>query len=345
MTMNKLITKLIIIITSAIIILIASPAFSVDYPNLIIMGWDGAGLRNVKLLMEQEKLPNLKRLIQRQEGIALIPTPLHGRTCTVPMWTEFFTGLTWDQTGVLGNGRLTPKSLSDLAKYNEKNHINKGLDFWVTELPPDWCFVDDFQKLGYAVGWFTAKRFVSNNCDFSPLCHCAELADANLIAAPAILDDNSDPDNYLSILTDAAMNFISNAEQPFLIFLHVDPDYYGHHYGENSARYLEEFERADNVLGQLIDSMIGTDTKFLIIADHGFDEDKNKHYNAPDSWMAGNIPFHRAYWLDDGQKAFASLIDWRPTLLEFLGINWREYTPMLRGKSLLDADAIGQARR
>ena len=116
MTMNKLITKLIIIITSAIIILIASPAFSVDYPNLIIMGWDGAGLRNVKLLMEQEKLPNLKRLIQRQEGIALIPTPLHGRTCTVPMWTEFFTGLTWDQTGVLGNGRLTPKSLSDLAK-------------------------------------------------------------------------------------------------------------------------------------------------------------------------------------------------------------------------------------
>jgi arylsulfatase A-like enzyme len=60
--------------------------------------------------------------------------------------------------------------------------------------------------------------------------------------------------------------------------------------------------------------------------------------------MAGNIPFHRAYWLRDGQKAFASLIDWRPTLLEFLGIdNWKEYTPMLRGKSLLDADAIGQA--
>ena len=333
--MYNILKNMIIAIASALIILMTYPAFASDYPNLIIMGWDGAGSRNVQLLMEQERLPNLNRLIKKGKGVTLIPAPLHGRTCTIPMWTEFFTGLTWDQTGVFGNHKLTTnKSMIALKYYNIINRIYLGVDFWAMELPSDWCFVSDLKKLGYEVGWFTSKAYVSNDCKKSPLCHCAELADTNLIAPPLA----ADPDNYLSILTDAVMDFMLNAKRPFLVFLHVDPDYYGHRDGENSARYLEEFERADNVLGQLIDLMAGTDTKFLIVADHGFDENQVIHANAPDSWMAGNIPFHRAYWLSDGQKAFASLIDWRPTLLEFLGVNWREYTPMMKGKSLLDHD-------
>jgi predicted AlkP superfamily pyrophosphatase or phosphodiesterase len=340
--MYKTLKNIIVAVTSILMILMAYPTFSADYPNLVIMGWDGAGLRNVQLLMEKEKLPNLKRLIQKNKRITLIPTPLHGRTCTIPMWTEFFTGLTWDQTGVFGNRKLTSaKQPIELKSFNIANRIYSGVSFWAVELPSDWCFVNDLKKLGYEVGWFTSKYYVSNKCSASPLCHCAELADTNLAVPP----DPLNPDSYLPTLTDAAINFMLSARQPFMVFLHVDPDWYGHHYGENSDRYLEEFERADNVLGQLIDLMVGTNTKFLVVADHGFDENGDQHYNAPDSWMAGNMPLHRAYWLDDGQKAFGSLIDWRPTLLEFLRIDWKEYTPMLRGKSLLDADVIDQALR
>lgn len=329
--MYKILKNLMIILLSVFFINYSASAS--DYPNFVIMGWDGAGLRNIQLLISQERLPNLKKLIKQEEGFIILPTPLHGRTCTVPMWTEFFTGLTWDQTGSFGNEKLIGYKLeSELKKYNKKNELYIGVNFWAMELPSDWCVINDLKNLGYSLGWFTSKHFVSNDCDASPLCHCAGLADDNLIVSPKSINS----DSYLYILEDAAVNFISNAKQPFLVFLHVNPDYYGHKYGENSVRYLEEFERVDNILGQLIDLMIGTDTKFLIVADHGFDENKNIHANAPDAWMAGNIPFHRAYWLNDEQKAFASLIDWRPTLLEFLGIDWKDHTPMMRGKSLLD---------
>ncbi|HRD67505.1 MAG TPA: alkaline phosphatase family protein [Candidatus Competibacter sp.] len=292
--MYKITKNIIIIIASILMLSMVYPISASDYPNLIIMGWDGAGLHDVKLLIEQDRLPNLKRLIQQQEGITLIPTPLHGRTRTVPMWTEFFTGLTWDQTGSFGNEKLVShKSLVELKKFDAENHVYSGVDFWVMEFPSEWCFVSDFKKLGYTIGWFTSKKLVSNDCNYSPLCHCAELADTNLIVAPDVIN----PDSYLFSLTDAAVDFTFNTTHPFLIFLHVNPDHFGHYYGENSARYFEEFERADHVLGQLIDLMTGTDTKFLVVADHGFDENKTIHRNAPDSWMAGNIPFDRAYWL------------------------------------------------
>ncbi len=62
--MYNILKNMIIAIASALIILMTYPAFASDYPNLIIMGWDGAGSRNVQLLMEQERLPNLNRLIK-----------------------------------------------------------------------------------------------------------------------------------------------------------------------------------------------------------------------------------------------------------------------------------------
>lgn len=333
--MYKRLKNLILLVISLSIFFINYSTYSSDYPNLIIMGWDGAGLRNIKLLLDQDRLPNLKRLIENEEGIILIPTPLHGRTMTVPMWTEFFTGLTWDQTGAFGNEKLTrSQSLLKLKKYDEKHHSYRGVLFWAMELPSDWCIINDLKNLGYSLGWFTSKRNMSSDCNYSPLCHCAKSADINLTVLPQSINS----DSYLYILADAATNFISNSTRPFLVFLHVDPDYYGHQYGENSIRYFEEFERVDAILGQFTDLLSGTDTKFLVVADHGFDEGENIHRNSPDAWMAGNIPFDSAYWLNDQQKAFASLIDWRPTLLEFLGIDWKIYKPIMRGKSLLSSD-------
>jgi len=326
--------KSILMIIYVSIFFISYSASALDYPNFIIMGWDGAGLRNIKLLINQDRLPNFKRLIENKDGIILIPTPLHGRTMTVPMWTEFFTGLTWDQTGAFGNEKLThSQSLSQLKKYDKNHHTYRGVLFWAMELPSDWCIINDLKNLEYSIGWFTSKRNMSSDCNYSPLCHCAESADINLTVIPQI---NSD--SYLYILTDAAIDFISTSKRPFLVFLHVDPDYYGHQYGENSIRYLEEFDRVDAILGQIINLLSGTNTKFLVVADHGFDEGETIHRNSPDAWMAGNIPFDSSYWLNDRQKAFASLIDWRPTLLEFLGINWKNYTPVMRGKSLLSVE-------
>ncbi|MEZ5584658.1 MAG: hypothetical protein R3F37_19510 [Candidatus Competibacteraceae bacterium] len=124
--MYKILKNLMIILLSVFFINYSASAS--DYPNFVIMGWDGAGLRNIQLLISQERLPNLKKLIKQEEGFIILPTPLHGRTCTVPMWTEFFTGLTWDQTGSFGNEKLIGYKLeSELKKYNKKNELEAVL--------------------------------------------------------------------------------------------------------------------------------------------------------------------------------------------------------------------------
>jgi predicted AlkP superfamily pyrophosphatase or phosphodiesterase len=206
------------------------------------------------------------------------------------------------------------------------------MKFWVRVVPGDHCFMNEMKKADYEIAWLTSKSFVSDSCKRSPLCECAALADTNITASPS--DERG---SYINKLADAALSFSAKAREPFVIFIHVNPDHYGHDYGENSARYLEEFKHADTVLGQLMDVLPAASTKFVVVADHGFDEDKDYHRNAADAWMAGNIGFDRAYWLQDNQKAYASLIDFRPTLLEFLGIDWQEKEPVMRGKSLLES--------
>jgi hypothetical protein len=210
--------------------------------------------------------------------------------------------------------------------------IFNNMKFWVRVIPAGHCLVSDVKQAGYEIAWLTSKARVGDNCNRSPLCHCAALADTNVTAVPS--DDRG---SYIGELANAALSFAAGAKEPFMIFIHVNPDHYGHDYGENSARYLEEFRHADTVLGQLMDALPVATTKFVVVADHGFDEDKDYHRNAADAWIAGNIGFDRAYWLQNDQKAYASLTDFRPTLLEFLGIDWQEKEPVMRGKSLLES--------
>lgn len=74
-------------------------------PSLLLIGWDGAGLRTVKMLLDQGKLPNLKNFLEN-EGGRLVPLETMGLTVTLPNRTTFWTGLTYDQSGVIGNMSL-----------------------------------------------------------------------------------------------------------------------------------------------------------------------------------------------------------------------------------------------
>jgi bisphosphoglycerate-independent phosphoglycerate mutase (AlkP superfamily) len=63
------------------------------------------------------------------------------------------------------------------------------------------------------------------------------------------------------------------------------------------------------------------------MSDHGFDFGTTHHHNADNAWIATNLSFNNR----DG-----TMRDIAPTVLEYLGVNWKELKPELRGKSLLE---------
>jgi len=77
-------------------------------------------------------------------------------------------------------------------------------------------------------------------------------------------------------------------------------------------------------------------TKVIVMADHGFDPGSNVHLNAPDAWMATDLPVDAAYYQQPNQQAFATPRDVATMLLQYFGVNWRVRSPQMRGKPLLD---------
>jgi len=266
--------------------------------SLFIMGWDAAGMNNVVPLLEQGKLPNLKSLIDN--GGCL--THIENITCTytTPNWTEAFTGLSYDQSGAKSNGT------------------------WKV-VPYENTIVKAIQDKGHKIGWFVSKERLNTNFSTSSLANIALRADSYQFLS------SQKNDNYIVTLAQRAISFIQqNAE--YLIFLHVNPDYYGHKYGENSARYLYEFERADYWLGQILSNIDRMNTRVIVVSDHGFDEGTFDHPNAPDNFMAADIPLKSFYCTGETTGTMRDIAN---TILEYYGIDWTSRKTTMRGKSLL----------
>ncbi len=293
--------------------------------NLLIMGWDGAGYNNVKPMLDNGELPCLQREIEK--GAKLLPLEIHVKTETVPNWTQIFSGLSYEQSGVLGNRYTSDKCIS--ITWDAENYLYKGL-VWHHLIPYEHTIMQTFDSLGYSIGWFVSKPFLSKNCTYNPLCNIALNADSYLYTEPTIKGDS-----YLLDLYNEVSNFV-NTYSIYSIFVHTNPDVYGHKYGENSSRYLEEIRRSSKLLCSLLD-LVSPGTIFIVITDHGFDEGKTSHDNAPDGWMFTNLPIEPAYADQNPNKqiAWGTNRDIVPTLYEWLGIDYSEKKPQIRGKSLL----------
>ncbi len=310
--MKKLIIALILLL----------PSF-VCAENMIVMGWDGAGYNNVERLLNEGKLPNLQNFLN--SGGMMIPRIEFAHyTSTVPYWAEIFTGLGFDQTGVMGNDKYISPNPIVLTFYEGVGY--SGLFKWLNLIRYEDTILYDIQLKGYKIGWFVSKKNLNNSKDYSAFRNIALMADVYLHKAAGC-------DTYIDSLGNKTLEFISQNPNYF-IFLHVDPDWYGHAYGENSSRYEEEFIRADDWLGRIL-SVIDENTKVIVIADHGFDEGTNHHANAPDAWMATNLPIHPAYILQEDQRAFPLSRDVADTILTFYGVDPKTKTLQHRGKSLL----------
>ena len=286
-----------LLLTAVLILTVCSMASA---ESLFIMGWDGAGMNNIVPMLEQGRLPNLKSIIDA--GGCLTHLENISRTVTVPNWTEAWTGLTVDQTGV------------------RNNYIWKRVLYGNT-------IVKAIQDRGHNVGWFTSKTFLSSDTACTPLSSIALNANSYFMISPDTAD------TYIQALSEKAIEFIgSNID--YLMFLHVTPDYYGHEHGENSERYLQEFERADYYLGQILPHIDRLTTKVSVLSDHGFDEGKTTHNDAHDNFLVTDLPLKEFYCT---QSTSGTMRDVANTVLEYFGVDWQGRKPTMRGKSLLNA--------
>lgn len=305
-----------------VILILLMMSSSASAENLFVMGWDGAGLRNVQKLMEEGKLPSLSEFLKT--GGCLTPLEVTTETATVPSWTQVFTGLTYDQTGVLGNKQYNKQLVT--AKYRKADHVYWGLNFYIDAIPYEHTIVAAIQAKEYKIGWFASKMHLSKDHSYSPFACIANHADEYLLA-PAATEGAA----YLDRLAEKALKFI-RTQKNYLVFLHVDPDYYGHAHGENSNRYLQEFERADHWFGQILENIDRSNTKVIVMSDHGFDEGGRMHYNAPDAFMATDLPFKQFYC---DSETTGTMRDVANTILDYYDVDWKSRIPQMRGKSLL----------
>jgi hypothetical protein len=304
--------------------------------SLLIMAWDGAGLTNVRRLLGEGKLPSLQGFVN--SGAILAPVEIHTKTATVASFAVFFSGLSYDQTGVMGNWYLK-KRKSGVVKYNVIAGYNydtyQGHTFWTRPLPYEWTLFRYLEDKGLTFGFIVSKKYFTTS----------EVAPFNELAAHADFYGYHDPKHegdeiYIYNIRDDAVRFIQSckdASQDFVLFVHTDPDKFGHkNGGENGLRYEEEFIRSDTVLGTLLET-IPEGTKVVVLTDHGFDEAGFTHHNAPDAWMATNLNVHTDYALKvhEKQRAVAAMRDMLPTILEYYGIDYSAFMPQIRGKSLL----------
>ncbi len=180
------------------------------------------------------------------------------------------------------------------------------------------------------MGWFVSKPYLSDNPRLAPIYTCALNADRYVIYFP-----HKEP-SYLTKMYYDVKDFIETECQTSscFIFVHTNPDHYGHIFGENSSDYLGEFERSDTLLRYLY--FLLDRPLVLVISDHGFDEGSKDHLNAPDVWMVSNMGLNTYY--ADCPSPCISLRDIGTTILDFLGEdieNRLPNKPQLRGKSLL----------
>jgi len=279
-----------------------------QYPNVIVLGWDGVQRDHLYEMLNRGELPNLRRLFT--EGILLnttipVGTFKVGRehaTDTKSGWAQINTGYAANITGVYSNGNFS-------------------------EIPD-----------GYTV-FERVKAFFDENIvtamitgKFTPLVANLDPGTPYANALPEI--DVFDVVGRKAYVTGASIyEFLkTHGAGHYYAFFHLaDPDSAGHGSGENSPQYEESFRTCDEWLGIMVAQlrMLGVyeRTYIYVTADHGFDEGGTGHSNAPYIFLATNdplVPFKNNTWLWDVA----------PTALCRAGLDVSQIDPPLTGTSL-----------
>jgi hypothetical protein len=312
--------------------------------NIILIGWDGAQRNHVKDCLEKGELPNLKKL---SEDGTMVDIDVRGVTDTKAGWSQILTGYNPEVTGVYSNGRYQPipKGLTVFERLKEHVGADKfaalaviGKKQNVDADGPDRIPMKDGEPVTKGKGRKTGKvtkaaraknaagKIVTENGEQflelpgKPFFHTKDALD--LWVNGLTKDDR--------VGTKALTTIDQFKDKPFFLFVHfAEVDTSGHKSGEDSKDYNNALISADRWTGKIMQKLrdlgLYDNTLIYVTADHGFDEDKTTHRNAPYIFLATN---------DKKVMRNGLRVDIAPTILDRFGLDLTQLKPPLDGHAL-----------
>jgi len=301
--------------------------------NIILIGWDGAQRNHLYECLGRDELPNLKKLAS--EG-ALVDIDILGVTDTKAGWSQILSGYNPEVTGVYSNGRYqpVPKGLSIFERLEK--HF--GADDFVT--------VAVIGKKGHC-GEIDPPRKMRVGTEAEKKIAKAKNPKGKIIEEDGVKYRFIPGSPYYNMYTalevwefgltldekvgSRALELLEKyKDKPFFFFVHfAEVDSKGHKHGENSKEYNDALISNDLWTGKITSKLkeLGLYDKTLIYvtADHGFDEGKTSHSDAPYVFLGTN---------DTKVTRRGERADVAPTILASFGLNLRKFRPALDGRPL-----------
>jgi hypothetical protein len=319
----------------------AIPADSVP-DNAIIIGWDGAQREHVQQCLSRDELPYLATLCHAG---SLHKIDIAERTETKPGFAQIITGCSAKLNLVVSDGEFQPvpaglsifeRAEAALGDANIATLMVAGKSANLGNAAPEKILLDK-DGVWPAAGCGAAGRYAWRAKRKQG--KIVEEGGAKYLVIPGEPYYNTARalDYFKNNLGDCdgvgaeALRVVkANATGRFLLFIQFkDPDVAGHSYGENSRAYSRAIQDCDAWLGRIMAELkrLGIDgrTAVYVTADHGFDEGKRHHWNAPYVFLATN---------DRGVKHGGMRTDITPTVLERLGVDLSKSEFPLTGKPL-----------
>jgi hypothetical protein len=339
----------------------AVPALAQDTPrNVVLFGWDGAQREHVMQCLEKGELPTLKQLAA--EG-KLVNIDVRGTTDTKAGWTQILTGYDPEVTGVYSNGRFqaVPKGLSVFERLKEHFGPNFiccaviGKSGHCGEINPPVKEKISDKEAADLEAQIKGERKKHRDKDDNQEAEAGSKkrqAKKRLIGWKVVEENGVKykvfPGSPYYIMKDACAQWLFGLSldsvvgpkamelmeqyknKPFFFFVHfAEVDHKGHARGENSKEYNDALISNDTWTGKIIQKLkdlgLYDKTTVYVTADHGFNEGKTGHGNAPYVFLATND----RKVCRDGDRA-----DITPTIYDSFGIDASKFSPPLAGHSL-----------
>ena len=263
--------------------------------NVIMIGWDGVQRDHFYECLTGEisvcsgGLPHIAEL---SNGVFWNNTTTSGYTATKPGWAQIISGYDAEVMGIISNKIYQP--------------LPEGYSIFEK--------VRTFREDEDIVTIFVAGKFgnTGGQCSFlegvpsQPFCETKKNVDH--------FDNGLITEKKVG---QAALNLIEQYQDKRMLalFHFAQPDDIGHVCGENCPIYSLSIVSVDEWLGRIVDKLrelgIYERTFIYVISDHGYDEGKWNHRNAPYTILATN---DRSIMRSGDRKDIA------PTLLERYGI-------------------------
>ncbi len=264
--------------------------------NVLIIGWDGVQRDHFYECLNRE-IPQcrngLPHITDLSNGVFWNNTTTSGYTATKPGWAQIVSGYDAEVTGIISNKiyQAMPEGYSLFEK------------------------VEDVYGDEEITTLFLAGKFGNTGGQCSPL--------DGLPSQPFCITktkvDHFENGLFLEKhVGEAALGLLEQHrdERILALFHFAQPDDIGHLCGENCPIYSASIVSVDEWLGRIVEKLrdlgIYEKTFIYVISDHGFDETRWNHRNAPYTIMATN---------DTSVMRHGDRKDLAPTLLERYGIS------------------------